>query len=135
MSTLESYGAKAIGAIAPRLNLDFGLDIPSEHPDPQDRFWLMPNHPNWVLTIRCGEPQHPNIVTGYSLSGIAALAACQLLGCTGDLGETYTWGMSTDLFQQNPPPMTNALQQIFYTLPGYTQLSVGDMRFLSRRLG
>lgn len=135
MARLESYGFRPIGEIADLLNNDFFLGVPRTEREADGRIFLFPSTSNLGLSLNCGDPFNVGMVCGYMLIGYEDKANCLVNGNTGDQGQSFTWSIGNESRQRDIPPLTKALQDAFWKLPGYQTISMLDDRFLLRRMG
>ena len=134
MARFESYGFRSIAEISHLLNTDFSMDVPSTERQVEGRIFMFNKHADLGLSISCDDPFNPGNVTGYILLGYNDIANCVVQGNTGDQGESFTWSIAIESRHREVPPLTKALQDAFWKLPGYQILALGEHRFLSRRL-
>lgn len=134
MARLESYGFRPVSEVAQRLNKDFFLDVPSTEREVDGNIYLFPDPANWGLSLHCNDPFNPGKVTSYTLIGYEDKANCLVQGNTGDQGESFTWSISVESRHREIPPLTKALLEAFWRLPGYETLAMGNVRFLLRRM-
>lgn len=134
MARLESYGFRPIGEIADLLNKDFLLKVPRTEREADGLILLFPGPSNLGISVHCGDPFNAGKVSAYTLTGYEDKANCLIQGSTGDQGESFTWSIGVESRQREIPPLTKALLEAFWRLPGYETLAMGNVRFLLRRM-
>jgi hypothetical protein len=134
MSRFEAYGVQPKASIVTLLNRDLKLGIPERLRDPESRTWPLPDHSMLAVSFSCNDPASPNLVNGFSILGFDSLDNCMVNGSTSNLGSSYTWSISSPGAMREVPPLSKAVQNAFWSIPGYEEIGSGRYRFLSRRV-
>lgn len=133
MGFLEQYGGKPKNVVVAAMREKLLLDIPTDAVDSEDRYWPDPSNSDISISFRCKYTDGLEVVNQFLLTGFDALANTLIIGTAhGGDRTSFTWSASVESESRPVPTISRKVQNMFWRLPGYKLVGVGDFRFLLR---
>jgi hypothetical protein len=113
------------------LNDGLRLAIPSNLAEIDERIFLDPSNNCIGISMTCHDLDDPEKVTGFQICGYEEIANTLVIGSYHG-GSAMDWGIDVESKARPLPPLSAALQQALWELPGWEVIELGNFRSLTR---
>jgi hypothetical protein len=131
MDYLDEHVGKNKLECAIRLNDGLRLAIPSNLAEIDERIFLDPSNNCIGISMTCHDLDDPEKVTGFQICGYEEIANTLVIGSYHG-GSAMDWGIDVESKARPLPPLSAALQQALWELPGWEVIELGNFRSLTR---
>ena len=135
MKYLEQYGLWNNKQVVEILNKELLLGIPEDIQNPEDRVWPDPSNSNIAISFACNDHDNINCVNQFMLIGFDAMANTLIIGTAHQEDKErahFSWSITNESDARSVPRLSERIHQEFWNLPGYSQIGLGEFRFLKR---
>nr|VFJ87083.1 MAG: hypothetical protein BECKH772A_GA0070896_1000223 [Candidatus Kentron sp. H]VFJ88728.1 MAG: hypothetical protein BECKH772B_GA0070898_1000219 [Candidatus Kentron sp. H]VFJ94999.1 MAG: hypothetical protein BECKH772C_GA0070978_1000170 [Candidatus Kentron sp. H] len=113
------------------LNESLLLGIPTDIPNPENRFWPDPSCQHLAISFSCDPVNNPNLVEQFILTGCEDVDNILVIG-TGHDASGSTWSIANETRVRPVPPLSVIIQKAFWKIPGWEEIGFGEIRFLKK---